>query len=330
MRPLACLLALALAACDSTPGGEGARYVGRADGRVDRYAGGGEAAVLPSSDGPVTALAVLGRRVYTLVDAPDAGRLAIADATGGQMQSVAVASPRALALAGGVAYVASRDSTALVPVYPASAQAGLSIRVRREPEGVVVVGQRAFVANTGSGYWLSVSVVDTETQTQTTHVDVCTAPRTLVADAEGDVWVVCTGRAGADGSVEASGAVAVLDGGSGAILALFPTAGLLGTRGQGADAAFARSAGELYVADGDGLLRFGTRANAPAGRLALADNAPLSVVAFDERADRLLLGRLDAPGSATGFVSVHDRTGAETERFGAGAAPTALATDEAE
>lgn len=301
----------------------GARYVGRADGRVDRHADGGDSVVLPASDGAVTALHAQAGRVVALVDAPGAGRVVIVD--GGRVRAVPVETPRAVAVARGVAYVTSRNASALVPVFLAQAQAGPPIPVSREPEGVAVVGQAVVVANYAEAFWRVVSVVSTESQSVVaTHPDVCTAPRTLFADGEGEVWAICTGRANADGSVAEPGAVVVLDASSGVVRATFPVDRLLGTRGLGADGAASRD-GEAFVADGDGLLHFDTRANQPLGRLALTDAAPITAVAVDDAADRLLLGRQDAPGASTGFVSVHDRTGAETDRWGAGALPTAIA-----
>lgn len=318
------LLLGALAGCDaaSVPDA-GARYVGRADGRVDRYADGGESTLLPAADGPVAALDAEAGRVVALVDAPGAGRVVIAD--GGSSRTVPVETPRALAVARGVAYVASRAPSALVPVFLAQAQAGPPIAVSREPEGVAVVGQSVVVANYADAFWRVVSVVSTESLTVVAaNMDTCTAPRTLFADGEGEVWAVCTGRANGDGSVAEPGAVVVLDPTSGAVLSAFPADGLLGTRGWGADGAVAPRAGEAFVADGDGLLHFDTRANRLLGRLALVDGAPITAVAFDDAADCLLLGRQDSAGAATGFVSLHDRTGAKTGRFGAGAVPTAI------
>lgn len=321
MRVAAALALLLLSACDSAAPGVGARYVGRADGRVDRYDA-GETAVLTASDGPVTGLDAEGGRVVALVDGAE-GRLVVVDANG--LRSVAVASPRALAVAAGVAYVASRDATALVPVYLAQGQAGTPLALMRAPEGVAVVGQRVFVPHTGSNVAPLVSLVSTESLTVIAfNYDACTAPRTLFVDAEDEVWTVCTGRAGADGTVEAPGAVVVLDGGSGATVATFAADGLLGTGGLGTDGAASRAAGEAFVVQGRGLLRFDTRTNTLSARIDL-DDAPVTAVAFDDAADRLLLGRQDSTGASTGFVSVHDRTGAETGRFGAGAVPTALA-----
>lgn len=321
-------LAASFAGCDSgTPPAAGTLLVGRADGSVDRIAAGSDAAesVLAASDGPVTGIDATTGRIVALVDGTD-GRVVIVDADG-TVRTVPVVTPWALAVSDGVAYVASRDASALVPVYLAQRQAGPPILVAQRPEGVVVVGQRAFVANTGDGYWRVLDLVDTESLSPISpysRVDVCTGPRTVWADADGDVWVVCTGRAAPDGTVADAGGVRVLDGFSGDILAEFPAPGLLGTSGVGRDGAVAREAGEAFVLrDGD-LLRFDTRAHTATGIVPIG-GPPITAVAYDAAADRLVLGRRDAPGAATGFVSLHTRDGAETARLAAGIAPTALA-----
>lgn len=326
MRHVLVLLAVLLAAgCDSgTAPAAGTLYVGRADGAVDRYGAGSDLAtsVLPASDGPVTGLDATSGRVVALVDGME-GRVVILDADG-STNTVAVATPTALAVSDGVAYVTSRDSSALVPVYLAQRQAGPPIPVAQRPEGVAIVGQRAFVANTGDGFWRIVDVVSTPSLISLSRTDVPGGPRTVWVDAEGDVWVVSTGRVDAAGTVVEPSGVTVLDGLTGDVLAAFPTERLLGTGGLGRDGAVARGAGEAFVLrDGD-LLRFDTRANTATGIVPIG-GPPITAVAYDAASDQLVLGRRDAPGATTGFVSLHTRDGAETGRLAAGTVPTALA-----
>ena len=75
------------------------------------------------------------------------------------------------------------------------------------------------------------------------------------------------------------------------------------------------------------MLRFDTRTNALAGRIAVG-GADIGAVAYDDGADRLV-PRPPRPRRARtradGVVTVHDRSGAEVARYPAGVIPGAIA-----
>lgn len=323
MRRFAPLLALlALAACDtSTDAGPDAAYVGNrgagaAGGTVTRLSADGPD--LPAgAGGRVESVVQLGRRLYVLADAPAGGRLDVFDLdTGALERQTAVPAPRRMAVVAGVGYVSNAEASSVTPVTLATGQAGPPIRVGDEPVGVAAVGNRVFVATWNRGVGTDVRVVSAINRTIVKTVEVgCVGPRDLVADSDGDVWAVCTGGG-------AAGQVVVIDGVSGAVVARFPLDRPVPALGQ--IAAFSARHDELFVSDGAAVLRFDTRANAPAGRI----EAPgVSAVAYDDRGDRLLLGRPDsaAPDTAPGVVTVHDHDGTETARLPAGVLPVSIA-----
>lgn len=291
---------------------------------------------LPAFDGQVQSLTVYNGRLYVLLHSADAattrrGSIHVADlATGERVREIAVDAPRAMAVAGGTGYVSNAYSQSVTPVYLATGQTGPAIAVAEMPEGVAAVGQRVYVANWGNGYYEFLSVVSTESKTETSRVTVCTGPRALLVDDEDEVWVVCTGRRSGSGGVDAGGAVVVVDGPTGEVIARFDSDEVLGTLSGGQDAAFSRTRDELFVAAGNRLLRFNTATNAEAGALDAGDSdaGAVRAVAFDDASGRLFLGRtsVQSPSAPSGVVTVHDpATGAETGRFAAGAVPVAIA-----
>ena len=56
------------------------------------------------------------------------------------------------------------------------------------------------------------------------------------------------------------------------------------------------------------------------------EGPPISAVYYHDATEQLYLGRLDAsnPYSAAGFVTIHEQSGAEVRRFGAGVVPGTL------
>lgn len=257
-------------------------------------------------------------------------------------QVTGLLSPRYMAVAGEKAYVTNLYGApgsftgGRVAVLDLASQAKVKdIAVGDNPEGIVVVGRRAYVAHHGFGSGRTLSVIDTATDAVVDTIDVgCDGPRYLLADAEEEVYVFCTGQTLYDDQYnpigETDGAVRVLDGATGEIIARFDVDGRLGTEGPGQDAYYAPEAEEAYVVlDGHTVLRFDTAANAEAGRLGPLAGAPIGAVAYDDVAGRLYVGHVP-DYTTSGTVTVHDRAGAEVDRFTAGIAPTYIAFRRAE
>ena len=357
MRRLLSLLVLLTlttrAACDSSaPDTTAAVYVGNQGifsdngGTVTAYDVGTGAArtAFSSADlgGLVQNLKVRGGRLYVFLNFDDSfttgrGRIDVVDLqTGERTQQINVPTPRDWAVVDGTAYVSDFYGQALTPVYLATGQTGPSVQVGVNPEGVAAVGNRVHVANystneNGFASGRTVSVLSAVNNQTVETIDVgCDGPRAALADGDGEVWIVCTGRTSYDADFnvvgQTNGEVVVLDGSTGAVVTRIALDAQVGSGALGQDAAISLGRDELYVVVGQTLRRFDTRANAANGQIEVA-GAPVSAVAYDDDTDRLYLGRLnaDSPYAADGTVTVHTRDGAEVARFGAGVLPSAVA-----
>lgn len=204
------------------------------------------------------------------------------------------------------------------------------IEVGDHPEGLALVGTRLFVANNGFGEGTTISVVDVTTHEVIETIDVeCDGPRFLAADEDDDVFVFCTGKTIFDDDFniigETDGAVRVLDGETGEITTRIPIDGRLGTAGPGQDAFLSmKDRAAFVVKDERSVLVFDTEMNILEEELGPFGSQPISAVAFDERSNRLYLGRSNGFTQA-GEVSIHDRSGTELDRFTAGVLPAHIA-----
>ncbi|HEX9950740.1 MAG TPA: hypothetical protein VGB53_03155 [Rubricoccaceae bacterium] len=342
------LAALTISACDSstdTPATAGI-YVGNqgifSDNGgtvtlIDPVTGTTTQDAVPNLGGLVQSLVVSGDRLYTLLNFSDSfsantGRIDVVDLqTGARTQQITVGTPRAMAIVGGTGYVSNFYTFSVTPVALATGQAGPPIQVGDGPEGVAAVGNRVHVAtwNLGQGHDVRVISALNNTVVQTIEVG-CDGPRALLADGDGDVWAFCTGFTEYDADFNVvrrtNGQAVVIDGASGQVVARVTLDAQLGTGALGQDAAFSVRNAEMFVAVGTEVLRFDTRTNVLAGRIAVG-GADIAAVAYDDASDRLFLGRLNSanPYSADGVVTAHDRAGAEVARYAAGVIPGAIA-----
>ncbi len=107
---------------------------------------------------------------------------------------------RYLAAAGKKAYVTSWGLTgnpSVVVVDLNTLQVTKNIPVGKGPEGITLVGNEAFVANSG-GYTNdnTISVINTTTDEVSQTISVGDHPTQLVTDANGKLWVLCRGKYG--------------------------------------------------------------------------------------------------------------------------------------
>lgn len=294
--------------------------------------------------GLVQTLKVRGGRLYVFLNFDDSfttrrGRIDVIDLeTGQRTQQVDVDTPRDWAVVDGTAWVSNFYGESITPVFLATAQTGAPVRVGVNPEGLAAVGNRVHVANysTTDGGFASgrtVSVLDAATSAVVETIDVgCDGPRALLADDDGEVWVVCTGRVLFDANFnvvgEVDGEIVVLDGDSGEVVTRIALDGIVGSGALGQDAAISRSRDEVSVAFGSSLRRFDTRTNTASGTIDIEGPA-ISAVAYDDASDRYYLGRLNAssPFAGDGTVTIHDRMGTEVGSFRAGVIPGAVAFD---
>jgi outer membrane protein assembly factor BamB len=270
----------------------------------------------------IQSLALSGDRLF--VAANTGGRVEVRSARSGErLGQVEVESPRYVASAGlNKAYVTSLryDRPSEVVVFdPATQEVTDTVEVGGFAEGLAVSHGRAYVATGAFGASTEVVVLDIETDEIVERIDVgCVAPRFVLADGDGEIWVFCAG------SPEADGEILILDAASGDEVARLAVGGRIETAGPGQDAFVSVPTREVYVVrDGASVLRFDASMNALLAELDLG-GAPIGAVAYDARTERLYVGRADPdnPYTAAGTVTIHDRAGAEVGRFNAGVLPS--------
>ena len=284
---------------------------------------------------PVTGLGSIVQSVSVAL-----GQLYVAANTGGRVEvyevvtgayehvgRVEVESPRYVVDGdGGRLYVTSQlydRPSEVVVVDAASLEVIETVEVGGFAEGVVVAGDRVFVATGAFSATQEVVVIDAETNEVAQRIDVgCTAPRSLVTDPDGEVWVFCAGTPAMGEAPEVESEVVVLDAATGDVVARIEIDGRIDTAGPGQDAYAALSPTLLAVRDQDTLLRFNAVSNTLEATIPL-DGAPIGAVAFDEVHGRIYVGRV--PGfDVAGSVTIHEMDGTQVGQFGTGAVPTSI------
>lgn len=107
-------------------------------------------------------------------------------------------SPRSVVAYNNKVFVSSWDGTIAV-IDTASLAIEKFIAVGKNPEQMIITGNKLFVCNSGGitpGYDSTVSVIDLNTLTETTKVKVGTNPTAITTDNAGNIFVVCTGNYG--------------------------------------------------------------------------------------------------------------------------------------
>ena len=197
------------------------------------------------------------------------------------------------------------------------------------PEGLVVVGTRAFVSQAAFGQGTEIAVIDTETDAVIGSIETGCTARYPVADGDGDVIVACAG----------TGEVLVIDAETEAIArrVTAPEGLTLGT-GFAQDAVVAPGIGSLgtgervyFVVPQTGIIAFDPDAHTFSDPIAVPDVDARGVTSLgvDPGRATLYLGRPDADGpfSAAGTVTAHDATGALLATYSAGVYPTFISVD---
>ena len=187
------------------------------------------------------------------------------------------------------------------------------------PDGIALFGDRLYVANYDYGASRTLTVLNPTTLDETARLDIgCDGPRMLFVDEQDELLAVC----------ETSGEVVILDAATGTVEGRLDLGASVGTAGGGQVADYSATAELLHVLDSatGTVYRVDTATNALAGQFTVGGSG-LNAVGYDARDGRLYLGQADpdSPYTAPGFVSIHDATGVEVGRFGAGVLPTHVA-----
>jgi len=209
------------------------------------------------------------------------------------------------------------------------------VEVGRSPEGIAVVAGKAFVANSADG---TLSILNTESDavTNTRSLDSCPSPKSVFADGEDEVTVVC------QGSAEQSSEVLFLNPNTEEVVSRVELGAPIGSANATQSAYYSEGAEELYAISGVETFGFGgqpgtgeifrvdTDANTLDATLEVPQNdefVNITAVGYDDTTQDLYVTRLpvgDDGGplfEAKGTAIVLDREGNELTRFETGIAP---------
>ena len=204
------------------------------------------------------------------------------------------------------------DTVRVLDVSGPQPQLASNISVPGTAEGITTAGNQVYAALGAFSDTTLVASLDPDQNALTETIDVGCTTRYVVADADADVFALCSNTAEA----------VVLDGPTGTIqtrLSLPDTAET--AFGVGQPASFSPNVQELYVATDSGILRVDTESNTVEQTLDVSLSGPAGAVAYDGLRDELYVAR-PSGFSERGTVTVHDRSGSQTSSFRAGIAPT--------
>lgn len=309
-----------------------------------------ETANLSDLGGFSQSLALRGNRAYVVLNTFSTGRVDVLDLKTSQpvAQVQNLPAPRYLAFASDDKAYATNfvfGGNGLVSVIDLTTNTvqGNPIAVGASPEGILVVDDRAYVANYGTtGAGTTLSVLDTNTDTVAGTIDLgCDGPKDLLLDGDGEIVVVCQGK-----TVFNADFTEILEQTTGQVLFVNPNAETvvdritfdrqLGSSNFTQGAYAAPDAGEVYVIAGadERVYRVDSRTNTLTAEITVPNapqNVGLTAVAYDGASQRLYLARFARGASggpdvaAAGAVFVYDRAGTEVDRFTVGPSPSHIA-----
>lgn len=206
------------------------------------------------------------------------------------------------------------------------------------PADVAVAGDRAYVANYGSGgSGTTLTVIDVMADQVTGTIDLgCDGPNELFVDEQDELVIVCQGKTVYNDDFteiieQTNGQVVFVDPGSGTVIDRIELDQQVGSANGTQTAYYAPESEELYVIDGtDTVLRYDTATNAAVDTLAVPSSevlTGLTAVAYDGAMQRLYVARYAAGQGgadvrAAGGVVVLNRDGREVTTFTVGPAPS--------
>jgi len=244
-----------------------------------------------------------------------------------------VESPRYIAVVDRTKAYVSQLWSAQISVLDLQAQTVLgTIAAGTNPEDIAVVGNRAFVANSGFGSDSTLTIIDTYDDMAVGTVDLgCDGPRHLEVDTEDELWAFCNGN-----TVYNADFTEVIERTNGAAIVLNPSTGDIikriefnhqaGAGSLGQDTHYSPESGEIFLirSDSSRVLVFDIATNTYKESLTFPGTESIGGLAYDADARRFYVGRI-VSFTAPGFVQILNRDNLmETSRFRAGVAPAHL------
>ena len=253
-------------------------------------------------------------------------------------QIPAVASPRYITvISPGKAYVSELYSAQVRVLNLQSLEIMSSVPTGSNPEDIAVVGDRAFVANSGFGADSTLTVINTRSDAVIGTLELgCDGPRHLEVDQEGELWAFCNGHTVYNSDFtqvieRTNGAVVVLDPQTGDVLNRIELDFQPGAGALGQDTFYSPDSEEIFLIRNDpaSLLIFDTALNAFKEELVLSGEESVGGLVYDAGRRQLYIGRI-VSYTVPGFVQIINRDDlSEAGRFSAGIAPAHLALHQA-
>lgn len=204
-----------------------------------------------------------------------------------------------------------------------------TITVGDQPEGILSVGPRLFVANNGFGSGTTVSVINQVSAETIGSIEMgCHGPHFMAVDAEVEVFVACSGGTLYDEDFnpveELDGEIVVFDGATFSEVERVQIAGKIQAAfGSGTSIFHSPETEEVfYVRNSNTVGRFNTATNSVIDEVTISGD-PISAIAYDHVDNKLYLGRVPA-FDVNGSVTIHSVDGTQTGSFAAGVAPVQI------
>ncbi len=204
------------------------------------------------------------------------------------------------------------SSVKVLDMGSASPELATTIEVPGTPDGLTATDDRVYATLGGFSDTTLVAALDADERSLAQTIDVGCAPRYAVADRQNEIFVLCSDTAEA----------VVLDGATGNERARLSLPDPASTVGPGQPAYFAADAEELYVVvSQDRLTRINTATNEVGSTIGPLDGAPIGAVGYDAVREELYVGHVPS-FTERGTITIHERSGTQTDSFLAGIAPT--------
>jgi 40-residue YVTN family beta-propeller repeat len=138
-------------------------------------------------------IAVADTSAYLMVNASNKV-VAVSKHTCKKYATIPINGPRYMAVNGKTGYVSAWTNSEVAVIDLTTNKVTGSIKVGTGPEGILIYGEKLYVANSGGyGKDNTISVIDLKTNTLVKTFTVADCPKAFAVDKTGLIWVICAG-----------------------------------------------------------------------------------------------------------------------------------------